>query len=159
MSWRSACDIAVSWEPSLQELYEVFVIYFMPLRDHSMDGPTGLLDTLASIRTISSLLEQQVLLVFQHTNHQLTTGTASVTSHLYTCAFLMQKKVCDRVNHWTLIFRCRVLCKSCLGKFTELCGWYGVTCTPGNSSSDTLGGMSCICWTSWHCKQHNENSM
>ena len=36
-----------------------------------------------------------------------------------------------------------------------LCGWYGVTCTHGNCSSDTLGGMSRICWTSWHRIQHN----
>ena len=50
-------------------------------------------------------------------------------------------------------------CRRCLGKFTELCGWYGVTSTHGNYSSDTLGGMSRICWTSWHCIQHNENSM
>ena len=55
--------------------------------------------------------------------------------------------------------RCKVLCRRCQGKFTELCGWYGVTCTHGNCSSDTLGGMSSICWTSWHCIQHNENSM
>ena len=47
----------------------------------------------------------------------------------------------------------------CLGKFTELCGRYGVTCTHGNCSSDTLGGMSRICWTLWYCIQHNENSM
>ena len=28
-----------------------------------------------------------------------------------------------------------------------------------NSSSDTLVDMSRICWTSWHCRQHNEKSM
>ena len=55
--------------------------------------------------------------------------------------------------------RCRVLCRRCLGKFTELCRWYGVTCTNGNSSSDTLLSMSLICWTSRHCIEHNENSM
>ena len=53
----------------------------------------------------------------------------------------------------------RVLCGRCMGKFTELCGWYGVTCTHGNCSSDTVGGMSRICCSSWHCIQHNENSM
>ena len=53
--------------------------------------------------------------------------------------------------------RHRVLCMRCLGKFTELCRWYGVTCTHGNCSSDTLGGMSRICWTPWHCIQHTEN--
>ena len=47
----------------------------------------------------------------------------------------------------------------CLGKFTELFGWYGVICPHGNCSSETLGGMSRIYWTSWHCIQHNENSM
>ena len=52
--------------------------------------------------------------------------------------------------------RCRVLCRRCLGKFTELCGWYGVTCTLGNCSSDTLGGMSCIRLTSWHCIQQRK---
>ena len=36
---------------------------------------------------------------------------------------------------------------------------YGVTYTHGNCSLDTLGGISRICWTSWHCIQHNENSM
>ena len=29
-----------------------------------------------------------------------------------------------------------------------ICGRYGVTCTHGSCSSDTLGGMSGICWTS-----------
>ena len=42
----------------------------------------------------------------------------------------------------------RMLCGRYLGKFTELCGWYGVTCTHCNSSLDTLGpyigGMSRI---------------
>ena len=35
--------------------------------------------------------------------------------------------------------KCRVLCNRCLGKFTGVCGWYGVTnCTHGgNCSSDT----------------------
>ena len=32
--------------------------------------------------------------------------------------------------------RCRVLCRRCMGK------WYGATCTYGNCSSDTLGGIS-----------------
>ena len=48
---------------------------------------------------------------------------------------------------------------ACMGKFSQLGGWYGVTCTHGNCSSDTLGGMSRIWWISWHCIQHNENSM
>ena len=33
-----------------------------------------------------------------------------------------------------------------------------VLCTHANWSSDTLRGMSRICWTSRHCIQHNENS-
>ena len=45
------------------------------------------------------------------------------------------------------------------GSTIPLCGWYGVSCTHGNCSSATLGDMSRICWTSWHCIQHNENSM
>ena len=59
-------------------------------------------------------------------------------------------------------YRCRVLCRRCLGKFTKLCGWYWCYLHySGNysCSSDTLRGMSHICWTSWHCIQHNENSM
>ena len=33
-----------------------------------------------------------------------------------------------------------------------------VLLAPTVTSSDTLGGMSRICWTSCHCIQHNENS-
>ena len=65
----------------------------------------------------------------------------------------------DLNHHLQLSNRCRELCRRCLGKFTELCGWYGVTCTQGNCSSDTLGARSRICWTSRHCIQHIENSM
>ena len=34
-----------------------------------------------------------------------------------------------------------------------------VLLAPKVCSSDTLGGMSRICWTTWHCIKHNENSM
>ena len=36
---------------------------------------------------------------------------------------------------------------------------HGVTWTHGNCCADILGGMSRICWTSWHCIQHKENSL
>ena len=55
--------------------------------------------------------------------------------------------------------RHRVLCRRCLGKFTELCRWYGVTCTLGNCTSNTLGGISRIYRTSLNCTQHNKISM
>ena len=65
----------------------------------------------------------------------------------------------DDLNHHLQATGVGCYVMRCLGNFTESCGWYGATCTHGNCSSDTLGGMSRICWTSWHCIQHNENSM
>ena len=85
-------------------------------------------------------------------------------SMIFSCLNIVRKwrqlspllyNVCtDNLNHHLQANRCRFAW--CLGKLTELCRWYGVTCTRGNCSSDSLGVMSSICWTSWHCIQHNE---